>query len=199
MPVAEGAQAVAEILDVGLLRFIDQHIAGICLGWIVAHLRDEARLRHVEVAAALVHFLARLIGRKRRPFGHDVEVGRDLQQCIEHQRPGLRDRFFHRQHANEVVAHAQMIALRFDIRICDLVVEKLRGLWFARNAPVVVVEQPSKETQLTLLIQYFNLHEVGKLPDECLDSLFQPRNILFDLRAQQGLHAAVDELRLQFR
>ena len=46
--------------------------------------------------------------------------------------------------------------------------------------------------------EHFDLHEVGKLPDECLDSLLEPRKVALDLRAQQGLHAAVGELRFQF-
>ncbi len=85
LAVAQGAQAVAEVLDVGLLRFVDQHIARIRLRRVVAHLRDKAGLRHIEVAAALVDFLAGLVRRERRPLRDDVEVGWDLQQRIEHQ------------------------------------------------------------------------------------------------------------------
>ena len=61
LTVAQCPQAIAEILDVRLLRLIDQHIAGIGLGRVVADLRDETGLRHIEVAAALVHFLARFV------------------------------------------------------------------------------------------------------------------------------------------
>ena len=84
---------------------------------VIAQLRDEAGLRNVEVAAALVHFLPRLVGRERRPFRDHIEVARDLQQSIEHQRPCLGDGFLHRQHADEVIAHAQMVALGLDIGI----------------------------------------------------------------------------------
>ena len=137
LAVAQSTQAVAQILDVGLLRLIDQHIARVCLGRVVAHLRHKAGLRDIEVAAALVDFLARLVRCKRRPFGARHRSCRDLQQRVEHQRPRLGDGLFHRQNANKVVADAQMIALGFDIGVDDLVVEKLRGLRLARDAPVV--------------------------------------------------------------
>ena len=103
--------------------------------------------------AALVDFLARLVLRERRPFGHGIEVRRNLEQRIEHQRPGLGDGLLHRQHADEVIADAEVIALGFDVGVDHLVVEKLRVLRLARNPPVVVVEQPAKETELALLVQ----------------------------------------------
>ena len=198
MTVAQRAQAVAKILDVGLLRFIHQHIARVRLRGVVAHLRDKAGLRDVEVPAALVHFLARLVRRERRPFRDDIEVRRNLQQRIEHQGPRLGDGLFHRQHADEVIAHAQMIALGFDVGVDHLIVEKLRGLRLAGNAPVVVIEQPAEERELALLVQDLDLHEIRELPRECLHALFEPRKIALDLRAQQRLHAVVGELRLQF-
>jgi hypothetical protein len=49
------------------------------------------------------------------------------------------------------------------------------------NAPLVVVEQPAKESELALLVQDFNLHEVGKLAGECLHLLVQPRQFALDL------------------
>jgi hypothetical protein len=60
-PSPKGTQAIAKVLDVGLLRFIDQHITRIRFGRVVAHLRDESGLRDIEVPAALVDFLARLV------------------------------------------------------------------------------------------------------------------------------------------
>src|SRR5487761_1304092 len=51
--------------------------------------------------------------------------------------------------------------------------------------------------QLALLILHFNLHEIGKLAGESLDALFQPRKVMFNLRAQQSFHAAVGKLRSQ--
>jgi hypothetical protein len=67
-----------------------------------------------------------------------------------------------------------MIALGFDVGVDNLVVEKLRRLRLARNAPVVVVEQRRRNAELALLIQNLDLHEIGELPRECLDALVEP-------------------------
>jgi hypothetical protein len=89
-----------------------------------------------------------------------MEVGRNLQQCVQHARPCLRDGLFHRQRAADVVADAQMVALGFDVGIHYLIVEKLRRLRPAGNSPVVVVQQAPEERKLSLLIQHLDLHEV---------------------------------------
>ena len=150
------------------------------------------------MAAALVDFFAGLVRRERRPFRNDSEVGRDLQQRIERQGPRFGDRLFHRQHPDDVIAHAQMVALGFDVRVDDLIVEKLRGLRLARNAPVVEIKQPAEKRELPLPIQDFDLHEVRELPSECLHALVKPGNITLDLAAQQSFHVVVRELRFQF-
>ena len=168
LTVTQGAQAIAKIFNVGLLGFVHQHIARVRLRGVVAHLRDKAGLRHIEVAAALVDFLAGLVRRERRPLRDDVEVGRNLQQRVEDQGPRLGDGLFHRQHADDVIAYAQMIALRFDVGVDHLIVEKLRGLRPAGNAPVVVIQQAAEKRELPLLIQDLDLHEIRKLPSECL-------------------------------
>ena len=95
-----------------------------------------------------------------------IEIRRNLQQRIEHQRPCLGDGLFHRQHADEVIADAQMIALGFDVRIDHLVVEKLRALRLAGDAPVSIVEEAAEKRELSLLVENRNLHEIGELPDE---------------------------------
>ena len=61
LAIAQCPQAVAEVFDIGLLRFIDQNIAWVRFDWIVAQLRDESGFRNVEVATALVHFLSGFI------------------------------------------------------------------------------------------------------------------------------------------
>src|SRR5215472_4853653 len=43
-----------EILDIGLLGFIHQHIARVCLSRVVAHLRDALRNREASVAPEVV-------------------------------------------------------------------------------------------------------------------------------------------------
>ena len=80
------------------------------------------------MAAALVHFFAGLVRGERRPLRDDVEVGRDLQQCVEYQGTRFCDGLFHRQHADGVIAYPQMIAFGFDVGVDHLIVEKLRGL-----------------------------------------------------------------------
>ena len=168
MTVAQGAQAIAKILNVGLLGLVHQHIARVRLRGVVAHLRDKPRLRHIEVAAALVHFFAGLVRGKRRPLRDDIEVGRNLQKRVQHQGPRLVDGLFHRQHTDDVIAYPQMIAFRFDVGVDHLIVEKLRGLRPAGNTPVVIIQQAAEEPELPLLIQDLDLHEISKLPSECL-------------------------------
>jgi hypothetical protein len=97
-----------------------------------------------------------------------------------------------------VIANAQVVALGIDIGVDDLVVEKLRGLRLARNAPVVVVHKAPKEPELSLLIQNLDFDEIAELAFECLDALFEPCYVALDLCPQQLLHGAIAELRLQF-
>ena len=198
MTVTQGAQAIAKIFDVGLLGLVHQHVAWVRLGGVVAHLGDEPCLGHIEVAAALVHFFAGLVRGERRPLGDHVEVGGDLQQRVEHQGPRLCDGLFHRQHTDDVIAYAQMIAFRFDVGVDHLIVEKLRGLRPAGNTPVVIIQQAAEERELSLLIQDLDLHEICELPSECLHVLVEPLKIALDMRPQQLLHAVVGELRFEF-
>jgi hypothetical protein len=86
-----------------------------------------------------------------------MEVGRNLQQCVQHERPRLRDGLFHRQHAADVVADAQLVVLGFDVGIHYLIVEKLCGLQLAGNEPVIIIQQTAKKRELSLLIQDLDL------------------------------------------
>jgi hypothetical protein len=150
------------------------------------------------VAAALVHFFAGLVRGERRPLRDHIEVSRNLQQGVEHQGPCLCDGLFHRQHPDDVIADAQMIAFRFDVGVDHLIVEKLRGLRLAGNTPVVIIQQAAEEPELSLLIQDLDLHEICELPSECLHVLVEPLKIALDMRPQQLLHAVVGELRFEF-
>ena len=182
MAVPQGAQAIPKIFDVGLLGLVHQHIARVRRRGVVAHLRDKPRLRHIEVAATLVYLLAGLVRWKRRPLRDDIEVGRNLQKRVQHQGPRLVDGLFHRQHTNDVIAYPQMIAFRFDVGVDYLIVEKLRGLRPAGNTPVVIIQQPAEEHELSLLIQDLDLHEVRKLPSECLHALVESSKIVLNMR-----------------
>ena len=83
-----------------------------------------------------------------------------------------------------MIAYAQMIALRFDVGVDHLIVEKLRGLRPAGNTPVVIIQQAAEKPELVLLIQDLDLHEIRKLPSECLHVLVEPLKIALDMRTQ---------------
>ena len=93
-----------------------------------------------------------------------------------------------------MIPHAQVVAFGFDVGVHHLIVEKLRGLRPAGNAPVVVIQQAAEEPELSLLIQDFDLHKIRELPSECLHALVEPSKIVLNMRAQQRLHAVVGEL-----
>jgi hypothetical protein len=93
-----------------------------------------------------------------------------------------------------VIANSEMIALCLDVGINDLIVEKLRGLRPPGNTPIVIIEQSAEEHELPLLIQDFDLHEIRKLPSECLHVLFEPSKIPLDMRTQERLDVVVGEL-----
>src|ERR1017187_90780 len=150
------------------------------------------------MAAALVYFLPRFLRCNRCPFGGDKEIARDLQKRIKDKGPRFRYCLFHRENADEVIANAKVVAFGLDVRIDDLVVEKLGMLRPTGHAPIVVVKKSAKKAELTLLIQNFDLHEVSKLANECLHLTFESREVAFNLRPKQSLHAAVRELGLQF-
>ncbi|MGH9604156.1 MAG: hypothetical protein ACRD3N_00505 [Terracidiphilus sp.] len=96
-----------------------------------------------------------------------------------------------------MVPNPEMITLGLDVRIHDLVVEELRRLRIARNPPVVIIEEPAKEPELSLLVENLDLHEVGELPNKGMDLLIKLRDLVLDLAAEQHLHGVVGELGLQ--
>ena len=182
LAVAERPQALAKVLDVGLFRLIYQHVALVRLRWIAAHLRHETGLAHVEMATAFVHFFPGLCHRKWRPLGDDIEVALNLEEPVKDQRPCLCNGLFHREDADEMVADAEVVALRLDVGVDHLVVEVLRRLRLARNAPVIEVEQAAEEAKLRLLSLHLNGHEVGDLAGEVLYTLLQLYQVGVDLR-----------------
>src|SRR5712692_2827762 len=91
-----------------------------------------------------------------------------------------------------------MVALRFYVGVNHLIVEKLRGPRFARNTPAVIIQQAAEKGELSLLIQDLDLHEVRKLPSECVRVLVEPSKIALDMHTQQRLHAVARELRFEF-
>ena len=133
LTVTESPQAIAKILDVGLFGLVHEHVTWVRLRGIVAHLRDETRFRHIEMASTLVHFFAGLVGGERRPLGDDIEVRGNLQERVKHQGLRFRNGLFHRQDTDDVIAYPQMIAFGFDVGVGYLIVEKLRGLRLCRQ------------------------------------------------------------------
>jgi hypothetical protein len=98
----------------------------------------------------------------------------------------------------DVIAYAQMIAFGFDVGVDHLIIEELRGLRSAGNTPVVIVQQAAEKRELPPPIQDLDLHEIRKLPSECLHVQVEPLKIAVDMRPQQFLHAVVGELRFEF-
>src|SRR5580704_15638116 len=118
-----------------------------------------------------------------------MEVARDLQQCIEHQWPRLSDSFLHRQDAHEVIAHPQMVAFGFEIGIDDLEIQELGVLRIPRDPPVIKVQEPAEEPELTALIQDLDRYEVNQLANKGVYLLFEKTAVALDLRPQQSLHS----------
>src|SRR5208283_5659423 len=102
-------------------------------------------------------------------------------QRIERQWPRFGDGLFHGQDTHDLIAHAQMIAFGLDVRVDDLIVEKLCGLRLTRNAPIFEVQQPAEERELPLPAEDFNFHEIRELPSERLHALVKTGNIALDL------------------
>ncbi len=57
------------------------------------------------------------------PLGDDMEVGWNVEQALQQQGPGLRGQLLQRQDADLVVVHAQIAAMRLQLRIAHLPVE----------------------------------------------------------------------------
>ncbi len=89
-----------------------------------------------------------------------------------------------------MIAHPEMVALGFDIRIAHLEVEELVRVWPSRDPPGIEVEQPAKEGELSLVVHDLDLHEVREVTDEVSDAAPQGLHIGFDLRPQQDLGSA---------
>ncbi len=105
LPIPESTQAVAQVVDVLLFRVIPQNIPGIHFRGIVPNLRYETGLCHVVVPAALGSFFAGRAGSERGPLRYHVKVPGDLKELIKHERPGLANCLFHREDADDMIAH----------------------------------------------------------------------------------------------
>ena len=70
------------------------------------------------------------------------------------------------------------------LKFTTLIIEKLCGLRPSGNTPVVEIEQAPEKRELPLPIQHLDLHEICKLPNECLYALIEAPNIVLDMRAQ---------------
>jgi hypothetical protein len=143
LTVAEGAEAIPQVLDVGLLRFVNELVS--LWNLLVPHLGDEPRLRNVEVPATGVDLFSGLRHRQRHPLGHDIEVRGDFEELIQHKGPRLADCFLHGEDTDEMVSHSQVVALGLDVRVDNLIVKELIGVRLTRDPPVLEVDQSSKE------------------------------------------------------
>src|ERR1700730_1598003 len=93
-----------------------------------------------------------------------------------------------------VIADAKVIALGRNVRVDDLVVEKLRALRLPCYSPVVEVEQTPEERKLSMLVQHFDLHEVGELPHEVLHLALKLLQVAIDLGTEEHFHGIAGEL-----
>ena len=93
-----------------------------------------------------------------------------------------------------MIAHSEMIALGFDRRVDNLIIEKLRVLRLSCNTPCVVIDQAAQECELALLIEYGDLDEIGELPGKCLNALVEPCEVALNLSPKKRLHAVIREL-----
>src|SRR5271166_743241 len=109
----------------------------------------------------------------RNPFGHNAEVGLNLEKLFQNQRLGLADGFLHCQDANNMIANPQVVAFCFDIRVRYLVIEELAALRTAFNTPSVVIEQPAEKAEAVVAQKRLNLYEVGQLSHEAPDTLLK--------------------------
>ena len=137
LAIAESPQAIAQILDIDLLRLIHQDISRIGFCRVVAQLRNEACLRNVEMAAAFVDFLPSLVRCEGRPLRDNDESCR--RSSAERPAPAAEspDGLLHRQYADEMIADAQIVTFCLDVGIRDLVIEKLGALRWPAIAPIV--------------------------------------------------------------
>jgi transcriptional regulator with XRE-family HTH domain len=104
LTVAESAEAVTQVLDVGLLRFVNELVS--LWDLLVPRLGDEPRLRNVEVPATGVDLFPGLRHRHRHPLGHDIEVRGDFEELIQYKGPRLADCFLHGEDTDEMVTHS---------------------------------------------------------------------------------------------
>src|SRR5258708_17889319 len=89
-----------------------------------------------------------------------------------------------------------MVALTLNQGVNHLIVEELGMPRFSRDTPVVIVEEPPEEAELTLIIEHFDPHEIAKLAHECAYLAGKARQITLYLRVQQRLHFVARKLRL---
>ena len=95
------------------------------------------------------------------------------------------------------IADAKMIAFGSNVGIDDLIVEKLRVLRFAGNAPVVVIEQAAEEAELALLVEHLDPHEVASWrTNACTRCSSRARSRSICVRSSVFM-PLIDELRLQ--
>jgi hypothetical protein len=67
------------------------------------------------MTAALDNFLLGRVGSNRCPLSDCVEVGLDFEEPVEYERTGDIHCFAHREEAHEVVADAQVVAIRGNV------------------------------------------------------------------------------------
>src|ERR1700746_2178736 len=134
----------------------------------------------------------------RCPLGYHAKIRLNFQEVPQNKWLGLADGLLNRQHADIVIADAEMVALSLNVGICDLIVEKLTARWVAVDPPVVIIQQASQEAEAFFLRQHVDLNKIRELPDEAVNSLFQLEQVALDLFAQENFEPVIRELCFQF-
>ena len=76
----------------------------------------------------------------RHPLSDYAEVRLNFQKLLQNERLGLADGIFNCQHADIVIADAEMVAFSLNVGICDLIVKKLSALGTAFDPAGLVVQ-----------------------------------------------------------
>jgi len=86
----------------------------------------------------------------RHPLSDYTEIRLNFQKLLQNERLGLADGIFNCQHADIVIADAEMVAFSLDVGICDLIVKNLSALGTAFDPAGLVVQEASQEVKSIL-------------------------------------------------
>src|SRR5260370_4456804 len=102
-------------------------------------------------------------------LGNDMEVGRNIEQAMQQQGLRLPWQFFQRKDANVVVVHAQMAAMRLQLRIAHLPVKVTTAAkWRFGNLGGAEVYETAQYAKRLFRPWQLDLHEIVYLRTQTL-------------------------------